>query len=217
MSDVSEIITILDDHGFSDAVTQTKVDAINDAYWDVCSREPWPFLEKSASVSFTAGDDTPTMPTDFRAVLSLFIPAQSLVLQPERLDTLAKNYPAQLGSTAAADRNRPLFYYFVGNELRLYPTPDAAYTATLFYVSWPAELTSGTLEAAIMVPARHHRVLVSGALSHLYRQEDDPDNAMLFETQLEKRLQSMRNDVYQRQFDRPDRVVDVYGDDYLDY
>jgi hypothetical protein len=206
--DMSDLIEVLDDHGFADTAEARKVETLNDTYFDVCSRDPWPFLEASASVSLTAGDDTPTLPTDFRAALVFIIPARAIVLQPERLDTIAKNRAGVI-----TQQGLPYYYYFVGSELRIAPVPDTSDTATLFYLKNPTELTAASAESAILIPPRHHRVLALGAISRLYAMEDDPELSALFGQQFENRIATMRNDTWQRQFDRPDRVIDV-GEDF---
>lgn len=204
--DISEILTELND-SFEDTVEARKVSVINEIISDICSREPWPFLEATAAVNITAGNNTPTVPTDLRAVLTFSIDSERRVLQPERTDTMMKGY----NLTATGD---PLYYYFVGEELRLWPVPTRALTGTLFYLKNHPKVTSTTLEAAILIPARHHPLITLGSFARLYAREDDGELAVMFERLYEQRLKTMQNDTWKKQYDRPDRIVDLWADDY---
>ena len=44
--DVQDMIDELDLYGFDDIDTNQKVLLLNEAYLDITTREPWPFLEK---------------------------------------------------------------------------------------------------------------------------------------------------------------------------
>lgn len=200
------MISELDDHGFEDTSSTRKVAVLNDAVADVCSREPWQFMEASTD-TFALSVRAPTLPANFRAALTLIIPSLSLIIQPERTDTITKMYPAALLNTGT-----PNYYYFVGSEMRLLPVPDKTYTATLFYLQHHPVLTAGSLETDILIPVRHHRVVVLGALSRLYAMEDDPELGAIFNAQYEARLQTMEADSWKKQYDRPDRVIDIWGE-----
>lgn len=206
---VADIISELDDHGFQDDTTARKMVAINDTVADVCSREAWPFMEATAAV--TISTDTPTLPADFRASLALVIPSQGVVMVPERLDTVTKTY---LVNNPNNSTGLPFLYYFIGNTMKVYPAPDVSYTGTLMYVRNHPTLLSTDVEAAILIPVRHHRVITLGALAKLFAMEDDPDQSMYFAKQYEDRLVMMENDSWKRQYDLPDRVVDVWADGY---
>lgn len=205
--DVVEIIDELDDHGFEDTDTTRKLSVINDTVADTCSREPWPFLEDDAVLSFVASTAAPVLPSDFRAALTIVVPSLGRVLQPERLDTIVKSNSASLDTVGV-----PYYYYFVGEEMRVLPVPATAYTGTLFYLRNHPELAAVDLESSILIPPRHHRLIVLGSLARLYAMEDDPDLALIFEKQYETRLRTMEQDVWKKQFDRPDRIVDLWSD-----
>lgn len=206
---VSDIIAELDDNGFADTDVTRKIALINDVIQDVCSREPWPFLEKTASVTLTAGVEQVTLPSDFRAALSLVIPGVG-ILTPERMDTVTKSYISVASATSVP--SRPTLYYFIGSAMYLYPAPDVNYTATLRYLSVSADVDSNTLAANIIIPQRHCRVITLGTLARLNAMEDDPELSALFDGMYEARIQRMEQDLWKRQYDRPDRVVDLWND-----
>lgn len=201
----------LADHGFED-LSDTRLTAfINDAYWDIASREPWPFLEAQVTnITTTAGSADITEPSDFGQVQSIVIDSQGITLQPKRWEWINKNYSGSLTTTGL-----PYYYYFIGNQVKLYPIPDAAYTLTMQYLSVPTALTAGS--DTPILPTRHHRVIVLGALISAYNMEDDGESADRFEKQYEKRLALMRNDLWQRQYDRPDFVDAIADDDFYDF
>lgn len=209
--DISDVLDELDDHGFSDTAQERKLSVVNDTIQDICAREPWPFLEASAAITLSAGDEAPTLPARFRAAIGLIIPSQGVVMTPERLDTIAKTYPNSLASTGL-----PYFYYFVGSELRVLPVPGTDYAAMLFYLQDHPEVDENTLGTELLIPSRHHRAIVLGSVTKLYAMEDDPELSALFNQQYEERLARMESDSWKRQYDRPDRVVDIWdgGDDY---
>lgn len=204
---VEELVEEADDHGFTHVSRTRKLRILSDIYADVASREAWPWLEKEANVSFTGSDNSPTMPTDFSKVISL-VTDDCGPLVPERLDYVTKAYH-DLTATGT-----PHTYYFLGNELRLYPTPGAAVTARLKYVAKVSELDATDAETDILLPPRHHRVLALGMLSRLYLMDDDVELAVVFDKLYEDRISLMTDDLWMRQYDRSDRIYVVDDDDY---
>jgi hypothetical protein len=202
---LGDMIASIRNHGFSDSDEATLTALLNDAYEDIWTREGWPFKEAEADVSVTAGDDTPTMPTDFGKVIALGDNTNSIELEFWRADEL------QLETIGAlTDTGQPLVYYFVGNTLKLYPVPDSAYTLKLKYVK-----TFTPLEADTDVPAlpNNHRVIVLGALVSAYDMNDDTDLATRFEGRFENRLLRAREDWWVKQYDSPEFVRDIYANE----
>lgn len=203
---VSDIISELNDHGFEDTSDTRKLALINDTLWDINSRNPWAFLRKETTVNFVQGSDSVTLPSDFRAVDSLVIPQMGVIV-PEALEGIRKTYQLD-GRTGM-----PTYYYFSApGVMRLYPTPDMNYTATLNYYALQNAVGSSDLESAILLPPRHHRAISLGVLARLYAMEDDTELAMMFDQQYETRIAMMTEDVSMQQFDRPQKVVDVHDD-----
>lgn len=208
---VAEIIVVLNNHGFEDTDDVEKMEAMNDAYYDVCSRERWPFLESEADVAVSAGSVNVTEPTDMSKVVNIRVESLARKLEPERLENIYAADPALV------ETGPPIFYYFVGDQLRIWPKPDAAYTLKVTYERWPTELTTGSGEAAILLPVRHHRVLVTGTLFKLYLMEDDSELSEQFERHFETRIERMRADLHARQIDRTEYIVDLNPEDYENF
>lgn len=204
--DVSEMISLLDDHGFADTSTERKVEVLQDAIDDICAEEPWPFLEDATDV--TLDSQTPTIPTDFQAAVAFVIPSQETVLIPERWEVMVKNY-ADLDTQTGV----PYKYYFVGTDILVFPIPSGSYTAKLKYLKYHPEITASTVEADILIPAPFHRAIVFGALVNLFDMEDDNTNAQRFEARFERRKAKMKERIFRRQYDRPDRIFELDDDD----
>jgi hypothetical protein len=200
--DVDAILSELNDHGFTDQSTTRKLALLNDTYWDICSREPWPFLEEEITLAFDGTDSTPTnWPTDFRAVLAITDPSSGAVIRPERLDTIDKNHASEL-----AESGEPFAYYFLSNEIRFIYIPSATTTLKMRYLKRPAALVDGGAETTILLPKQHHRALILGTLQKLYDMLDDPELGSRFEAQYETRIVRMRDEIWMRQYDRPDYI-----------
>lgn len=181
---------------------------INDAYYDICTREAWPFLETTYSGNLVVSQPKITAITTLSKVLSFSLPALSVLLEPRSYQWLTKKY---------SDLTRvglPSYYYFDASSLNVYPVPDSAYAAVISFIKTPNTLTASSVESDILLPARHHRILVTSALSRAYTMEDDFDVAAVVDAQSERRYQLMREDLWTRQYDRPDIVEDIYDQEF---
>lgn len=186
-------------HGFADTSPAILTGLINDAYQDLCSQELWPFLMKDTTVTLTAGNDVLPGVADCRAVKALVIPSQGVTLTPVDPQELLQNRTAALSS-----EGMPSLYYFTAGQIRVWPVPDTSYDVRVRYVRVPADL-SGIGDAPIL-PARHHRVVVLGALVAAYTMEDDPELAAQFQNLQMSRISRMREDLHTEQVDRPQTI-----------
>lgn len=208
--DVSEILRLIDNHGFTDTDQADKVEFINDALWDLCSREPWPFLEKSLALTFDGSSATPTnFPSDFKSLLSVVDTQYPRRLYPVRIE----DFRSQLGnsSTTAGD---PVYYYFLARSFFVWPVPPATNTTTVMtYLARQTELTASSVETAILLPKEHHKAILDGALARLYFQDDDPELAADRDQSFEKRISTMREEIWKVQYDRADTIEIIDNDD----
>ena len=184
---IDQMFAEMDLYGFEDFDDDAKLILINEAYFDIVTREAWPFMEGLATIIQTSNDDTLNVPSDFQAVLSLIDSQNNIVLEPERNDVIEKNI--RLNS----DSGSPNKYYFVGDTLYLYPSDNTGTTYRLYYIKSPSVLTASSAVADILIPVRHHSIIVYGALVKAFLVNDS-------------RYMQMRNDVWMRQYDRPERV-----------
>lgn len=201
------MITELNDHGFTDEATTTKVRALQRAIWDIEGREPWPFLERTVDLTFDGTNSYPTNTNlNVRSVRRLTDTNGNRLryLRVEDYDDTVAGHWTQTGV--------PQYYWLEGTQINLWPIPAASYTAKLRYIQWSVEITSSTAETAFLIPKYYHRVVVSGALRYLYDMEDD-DLAPRYQALYEKELADMRTSVWQRQVDRPNVIRKSDPDD----
>jgi len=192
-------------YGFEDFDDSDKARLLNQSYLDIVTREPWPFMERLVTFTVPAGFSQLTnqsfvgSPTDLGSVLSFVDVTNDVALLPERADVIEKNY--QVNDLMGY----PEQYYFVGDELFVYPVVPSNIDYRLYYLRVPSEITETTDTSTLLIPSRHHSVIVYGALVKAYLVNDDPQ-AAAFQNAFESRYQQMRNDVWQRQYDRTERV-----------
>ncbi len=212
MADVAALVAEIDDHGFADTTSGRKVGVINDTIADICSREPWPFLEKEILLTFNGASPLPSnMPVDFSKAVGLHEPSSGNAVNWERWEVVRKRFASQLATLGLGS---PLNYYFVGGKLKIYPIPTAAQTLNMDYVAFHPTVSAGTLESGILIPARHSRVIVLGSLYKLYSMEDDPELSQVFAQEYEHRLSIMREDLIRIQYDKPDHIFVQDPEDY---
>lgn len=204
---VSEMLAEHRDHGFDDFTDSRILGHLNDAYFDVCSREHWPFLEASVSPTVDATGAV-TSPTDIGKVIKLVDTGLGTVLEPIRLDAHTAYHAKTLTLTGS-----PYSYFFIGDTLYVYPI-STSNVLTLRYLKVPPPLTISP-DSSPLLPDRHDRVVLVGALVKSYLLQDDAENAGVFEQDFEARLAHMRTDLWQHQVDRPDTIQDM--DEALDW
>lgn len=202
----SEIVADVRAHGFDDLDETVLLVHINDAYFDVCSREPWPFLEASSVLTVDPVTGKVTAPTDIGAVLSISETVSGRSIHPSRLDDFTDAHAAELGKTGDSTH-----YYMIANDLYVYPIPSTgAFVAR--YIQVPADLTT-TPDTTPLIPKMHHRVITSGALANAAIGEDDPELSAFYTNMFERRIQQMRQSVWMRQYDETDVIQNVDVDD----
>ena len=208
--DVSEIISELNDHGFTDTGTNRKVSMIQQTIWEVEGREPWPWCEEIVALDYDGSSAVATnMPTDFRTLLWIKDTSTGLSLTFLRQEEAE----AKIG-TEYTQSGDPRYYYFEANELKVWPVPPAsADRLRMHYLKWSPEITDATLEADILLPTQHHRLLVWGTLWKLYDMEDDPELAARYQQHFENGLVALRASMWQRQLGQVESILQV-DDDY---
>lgn len=204
----SEMVTEVRDHGFDDLTESRILSFLNDAYYDICSREPWPFLEKTATLTINAAGLV-TAPTDVTSVLNVYDSTNGGSLRPQRLDDISDLYGTNLAEAEAQARH----YYFIGAAMYVYPVPTA--TIKMNYIRIPTALTTSP-DTSPILPIHAHRLLVTGALAKAAVMEDDPDLAAVYTNMFETRLSQARSAMWVRQYDQPETIQDVFWEDDLE-
>ena len=208
---LDDMYTEMELYGFDDLDDDQKLLLLNEAYFDIATREPWPFLEAVAPITVPPAQSQITNNTlvtgnvtNLNSVLSFIDTTNSITMTPERGDVIEKEY------VVAAYTGTPTKYYFVGDELLVYPPTDSVINYRLYYTKTPVAAT--TTSDTFLIPARHHSIIVYGALIKAFLVNDDPQ-AAIFQNMFESRYQQMRADVWMNQYDRPD-YIGVITDSY---
>ena len=217
MGDVIDAwLDTMEDYGFDDVSRTTLTRLIDDAHKEACLREPWPFLEKAETITQAVNDATVTTVAGVTPdgnvigkVLALVNKTDNVILEPLRSDSQMKDYVYDLDVTGV-----PTNYYFIGDQLFLWPTPNTAKELRIRYLTEPVTLTEASPDSAILWPMKHDSVILYSALSKAYFINDDPQGAVMQQV-MDARLQIARADLWMKQFDRPDRMVVLDDNDYI--
>jgi hypothetical protein len=155
------------------------------------------------TVSSTA---TYALPSDFQRLFNVTItdPAgQVIPLSAEPLNQL-ETQPVATG--------QPQQYVIEGNNLRLYPTPDAAYTVKLRYYRLPEALVNAN--DVPETPPEYWDLLVSFALWHCFERENDYQAAQYHKQRFDEDLAKARGEL---QYDTDDYTqIKRVGDGRID-
>lgn len=219
---LDELYDQMELYGFEDFEDAQKLALLNEAYFDIVTREPWPFLEKAVEFIIPSGTSQITSGSSFRVVnatntlnnaastgtyteygvntvLSFVDLSNDIVMVPERADVIEKNY------RLLNDTSTPNKYYFVGDDMFVYPSVNGSPLFRLYFLQLPTEATATTDTAGWLIPARHHSIVLYGALVKAFLVNDDPQ-ATVFQNLFEQRYQQMRADVWMNQYDRTERM-----------
>jgi hypothetical protein len=145
-----------------DDVAAVVDDYINDAIAHYQRYRFW-FNEASATQATVAGTETYNWPADFVELDSLVITVNATMyslrqVAPRDIDEMYVN---------ATHRGQPYSFANYKEQFRLYPTPDAVYTLTQYYLKDYTPLTTGsassnvwTTEAEELIRTRAKKLLV---------------------------------------------------------
>lgn len=208
MADVQDLFDTLDVHGFEDVEEVEKEKVLNDVLQEVCTDAPWPFLDTFENIDAATADVDATG----KVVLAEKFSAIRYVLNldsPERGIRWVREDDLVDDAVDFTLEETPTSFYFVGSDLYLWPIPISG-NFRVGYVRVQADLTAASTESAILLPARHHRLILLGMLYKLHSQEDDAENSAMFKQQYDERVLRMRNDLFKQQYDRGD-FMRIYG------
>lgn len=213
--DVSEMILMIDQHGFEDEEEEDKVRVLNIVLQDICTREPWPFLESTvvidASLEVDADTGLVSTPDDFNALTTIV----STDSNGHEIKFIRRDEHVKRRAATLSESGSPYNYFFLGGQLYLWPIPTSG-DYVLDYLRIHDPLVASTTSDDLLLPSRHHDVLPIGAIWRLHAKEDDPENALLFKSQYDELLQNMRQDLFKQQWDSPDSIQ-VMEDDVDDW
>jgi len=216
MTLMTDWVDTMEDYGFDDLDRTTLARLLDDAHKELCLREPWPFLERAESISQSAGDASVTTTAGITPagstigkVLSFVNKTDNVVLEPLRTDTQMKDFVYDLDT-----QGTPTNYYFIADQLFVYPTPDAARSLRMRFLTEPSTLVETSNDNEVLWPAKHDSVVLYAALSKAYFINDDPQGAVMQQV-MDARFQIARQDLWMKQYDRPDRVIVLDDNEYI--
>ena len=116
--------------------------------------------EKRATATLTVGDEYTALPTDLRELRMV-----KLSSDPEQV--LEYMSPVALhNSYSSSGNSRPRAYSLVGQELKLRPKPDSAYTVEIIYIGSLSALSDSNLVNNVLT--RHPDAYLYGSLAEAY-------------------------------------------------
>lgn len=159
----------------ADSAKTTQINtAINQARYRLAAE--FRLLEATASLNFTAGVETVTLPSDVTQVLS--IRQGTYVLQPITRSELAQYRAAQAAGTTIS--TGPQVYVIDGSSatIRVWPVPTETVSgaATLHYVQRPTALSADG-DAPSELPVEFHDLIGEEAVYRIAQSEEDMDLA----------------------------------------
>lgn len=215
VSGTSTVCTTAAPHGLMQYDTVTIAGAlVNTAIngtWQVQSvADPENFtITATSNGSYTANSATLTPAYGVSAVQAVIDRTNGFPLQAVRSEEAWKKFPASVDSTSGGASN----YFFIGETLRFFPNVALGTTYRVLYLISPPPLDV-TTTLVPLIPTKHHRLIVLLALEKAYTMNDDTDIAAQIRQQYELRLAKAKQDLWMRQYDLPDHIVDVRDDDY---
>lgn len=179
------------------------INAAADELWDILVTKFEEYAVSSSALSVVASTGTYALPADFYKLLGvdLTVDGEQVALKPFNFKERHRYQ--------SADVNGPTYPAFriEGTNLRLRPTPNAAYSGTLWYVPTRTQLSSGSDTLAGMSGWEEY-VVVDAAIRCLLKEESDAQHLEVRKNALKVRIEEASA---VRSPNEPYQVVDVEG------
>lgn len=157
--------------------------------------------QQTSETFVTAADDANLdVPDDYARLISLTNTDDANPLAPISL----RDY-----DDASTSTGKPTGYVVVGNQIYLYPTPDAAYNLRFRYWSLPPEMVETGDTPSI--PEQYHHLLVHYALVRAYQRENDYEAAQYHRAEFENELAKMKGEANYEGQDGPRQVEGMWA------
>lgn len=162
---------------------------LNEANYDVATRNEWRWLQDQVSVATVALNPVVSVPVTDMMFGNRLRPNLSTTPEPTYLAW--NSYQDGFHRFGQDDSyGVPRIYTFYDNQLRFYPTPDAVYTYTLISQELPVEMVDDADEP--WMPTEHRGVLVSGAMAKMAARDKDFNAVQFWQDQYEGQIAKMR-------------------------
>jgi len=179
---------------------------INDAQNDVFNEYRLPFTQTVQTYTLTSGVSDITngtgLPANYVQALNLTLTSagRETVLPYVDIRVIDDQYPDP-DDTTVNPTGPPAMWYFYGNDVKVYPVPNDAYTVSLQYYKKPTELTAdGSVPE---IPSEFEELLVVGASYRVLQVKDNYDQAAILQNKYDEILQKLVMKYSQPQVGRP--------------
>lgn len=146
---------------------------LNRTYWELQEKFHLRQTESSSTIPTVASQRDYDLPASFESlkICSVLDPDSEEHIKLDRIGI--KQYEAQYSEDTEAEE-MPSAYLRYGSQIRFWPTPDAIYTITLYYLSGLADLATGQDP---QLPNSWQELLILGATYRGYLRFNDIDKA----------------------------------------
>lgn len=141
--------------------------------------------EKRSTATLTSGDEYIALPSDFREV-------RQVKLNTDPIKVLEYHSPVSLDmSYGTSATGRPSGYSVVGQELKMRPIPDSAYTMEIVYIGSLGSISDSVTPTLFL---RSPDLYLYGALAEAYAYLLDEQRAAQYDQKFSRGIEEVRRD-----------------------
>ena len=207
MSNVNELIqlvrdiTDLDEADLPVALIRTY---IKDGYDRVINLERrWPFFETSATLSTVSGQrDYPLSSIasgTFREITSIV----DTSMAGNRLSLVSIDDAERVWNAALDSPSRPLYFVEWGDNIKLYPKPDAVYPLSIRGYRKPTYTWVTDANVQVDCDERLHTAIAYYAISQAYKRQEDTEMANVYKQSFDEAVGLARGELMRSPAHRP--------------
>lgn len=205
VSDIADKVRLrVRDTGYSPEET---LNYLNDVQNDVFNEFRLPFMETTQDFTLAVGvadiADGAGLPDNYVQAIDLLLTTigKEKVLAPRDIREIDALYPDYENSTLYPN-STPSDWYNYAQTIKVFPKPDAAYTATLRYYKKPTTLTfdDGMVPE---LPSEFEELLVVGAAYRILQVKDNYDQAGVLQNKYDEILKKLVAKYSQSQVGQP--------------
>lgn len=184
----SQLITDLREHIGIDSTDLPDADALvllNRSWWEVCDKFKFREKETQTTLTTVASTRDVSVPTDcFATRIAVVIGEDLSDIQLEQIDE--QTYEGLYNSDPEYE-DIPTKYFRYGSVIRLYPTPDQAYSLVVYY--WKT-LTDLSVANDPSIPQSWHEIVLFGAIWRQFAKLSDFEKKVSFQADQQRLIES---------------------------
>ena len=141
--------------------------------------------EKRSTATLTSGDEYIALPSDFREV-------RQVKLNTDPIKVLEYHSPVSLDmSYGSSGAGKPAGYSVVGQEIKVRPIPDSAYTMEIVYIGSLGSISDSVTPTLFL---RSPDLYLYGALAEAYAYLLDEQRAAQYDQKFSRGIEEVRRD-----------------------